>query len=55
MYMKYMSCRTRGFDKAICGNIVDCNKADIEMKNKEEPANIDRSVLGVRDCLWGRL
>ncbi len=25
------------------------------MKNKKESADIDRSVLGVRDCLWSRL
>ncbi len=25
------------------------------MKNKKEPANIDRSVLAVRDCLMVRL
>ena len=38
------------FQLSVC-----CNKATIEMKNKKEPANIDRSVLVVRDCLWSRL
>ena len=36
-------------------NIIYLEKRLIEMKNKKEPADIDRSVLGVRDCLWSRL